>query len=263
MDRRLKERLNESVVFAQKFDVQNVVARYELPADIVKEACKKYGLLVSERAAGTECVWLYKPNVLNHPVTHQPALTGNLGAELKDLRSELERLLSEDYTKWVWMLHRFVWRNPDLFASISRARQIAFSVLKGKRRKLRTKLQAPKVQINEGLLKRMGNAFTEEDQKNTAESIKRHLHPVKWKKGDVLIIDNLRSAHLGMPGFGPRVLRVILCNPVKMEISPGSSGRQTPTDSDRNVSLAEHLRAQLQQARSGAVQQSAFGPVTS
>ena len=37
-----------------------------------------------------------------------------------------------------------------------------------------------------------------------------HASVFRWQRGDVLLIDNARVLHDGMPGFGPRRLRVAL-----------------------------------------------------
>lgn len=198
-----------------------------MPIDVVKDACKKYGLHLSEPATGTEYIWLYKPNVLNHPVTQLPALTGNLGVEIKNLGLELDRMLSKDHTSWLWMLHRFVWRHDNVFGAIARVKRIAISLLRGNLPERGTKTGAPIADIGRSPPKRMGGAVREEDKKNIAGSIMRHLDLVKWQKGDILVIDNLRMAHLGMPGVGPRALRALLCNTIKIDLSIESPGRQT------------------------------------
>ena len=40
-----------------------------------------------------------------------------------------------------------------------------------------------------------------------------------WKKGDILLIDNRKVTHAGMPGSGPRQVRAMICNPIDMTYS--------------------------------------------
>ncbi len=45
-----------------------------------------------------------------------------------------------------------------------------------------------------------------------------------WKKGDILLIDNKKVMHAGMPGMGPRVIRAMICNPLDINYSFAESG---------------------------------------
>ncbi|MDB4996328.1 MAG: hypothetical protein JWM74_3760, partial [Myxococcaceae bacterium] len=49
-----------------------------------------------------------------------------------------------------------------------------------------------------------------------ARALRKHCSVFSWRRGDVLLSDNLQMLHAGMPGAGPRELRVILCNPISM-----------------------------------------------
>jgi hypothetical protein len=54
--------------------------------------------------------------------------------------------------------------------------------------------------------------------------MRRRFSSFIWKRGDVLILDNLKMAHNGMAGRGNRVLKVMLCNPVPLPSSEASLG---------------------------------------
>jgi hypothetical protein len=59
----------------------------------------------------------------------------------------------------------------------------------------------------------------------------------------VVLIDNLQMHHTGMPGFGPRALRVLLCNPLPLRF-PADSGVADLSGSDpRHISIDEYLRS--------------------
>jgi len=51
-----------------------------------------------------------------------------------------------------------------------------------------------------------------------------------WRRGDVLLIDNLQVHHAGMPGFGPRDIKVIMGNPVPLGHANGGGLLQVKTD---------------------------------
>lgn len=62
----------------------------------------------------------------------------------------------------------------------------------------------------------------------------------RWRRGDVMLFDNLQLLHAGMPGFGPRELRVMLCNPIPIDLNSRTGVLEIPLDS-RYESLAVRL----------------------
>lgn len=74
-----------------------------------------------------------------------------------------------------------------------------------------------------------------------ALAIWRHCYAFTWKQGDVLIFDNLQMLHTGMPGWGSRELRVMLCNPVALPYSVGPGAVEVSPD-DKHLSGDERLR---------------------
>jgi hypothetical protein len=65
---------------------------------------------------------------------------------------------------------------------------------------------------------------------------------VTWKRGDVLIIDNLKIAHSGMPGVGPRDLKVVMCNCGPISCTPAAPGVYARAADDVRESLGALLR---------------------
>jgi hypothetical protein len=100
---------------------------------------------------------------------------------------------------------------------------------------------------NEPFDKRVDEAFTtREDIQSLAQSIRRRYSAFKWKVGDLLVIDNLKMAHAGMPGYGPRMLRALICNPIRMRYDRDASGVHVVR---AETELLESLGAQLFSAR--------------
>lgn len=50
------------------------------------------------------------------------------------------------------------------------------------------------------------------------------------EKGDVLLIDNKKVMHAGMPGLGPRLIRAMICNPLAMDYYSSASGTLVATE---------------------------------
>ena len=46
-----------------------------------------------------------------------------------------------------------------------------------------------------------------------AASLASHVSAVEWQPGDLLLIDNAKVLHDGLPGLGPRKLHVALLQP--------------------------------------------------
>ena len=47
---------------------------------------------------------------------------------------------------------------------------------------------------------------------------------ILWQKGDILLVDNRKVAHTGMPGSGPRLVRALISNPLQMKYSHAQPG---------------------------------------
>jgi hypothetical protein len=104
---------------------------------------------------------------------------------------------------------------------------------------LRTKLAAFKANKKNKLTSfnatKVGQCFTEQDVKELAKSMRQYYSSCLWKKGDILLLDNRKVMHAGMPGMGERLIRAMIGNPVEMGYSymePGcidSEDRTTET----------------------------------
>jgi hypothetical protein len=56
----------------------------------------------------------------------------------------------------------------------------------------------------------------------------RHMSVLTWQEGDLLIFDNRQVLHAGMPGSGPRELRVLMFNPVPIDWQSSSGVLDSP-----------------------------------
>ena len=57
-----------------------------------------------------------------------------------------------------------------------------------------------------------------------ATAMRRRYSSFLWKRGDILMLDNLKISHNGMAGRGKRSLKAMLCNPIRLPTSSLSSG---------------------------------------
>lgn len=60
----------------------------------------------------------------------------------------------------------------------------------------------------------LGAALTTKQQLLLGRVLASHTYAFRWQPGDVLLLDNTQTLHDGMPGFGPRRLRVMLLDEV-------------------------------------------------
>ena len=88
----------------------------------------------------------------------------------------------------------------------------------------------------------MVDKITTDEVEALATSVWKHCTVFSWRRDDILIFDNLQMLHAGMPGFGARELRVIMCNPIPMA-NPALSGLiEVPIDDESYESVDVRLR---------------------
>jgi alpha-ketoglutarate-dependent taurine dioxygenase len=244
----VRTKLEQRSFWVSAFPLDVIGARYQMSAERLESFCECAGLPVTSRN-GHKSVVLYKPSVVQHPITKERALVINISAELnrKGLQNEVYRAFLPDYVGGRWIVHRLRWRFPwvgtlhDEMAMFSRRpiRYVrAFCFAPG-HPTMPAKTEPFDVRVDEVFT-------TPEDIQSLAQSIRRRYSAFKWKVGDLLIIDNLKMAHAGMPGFGPRTLRALICNPIRMRYDRDASGVHVFS---AETELLESLGAQLLSAR--------------
>jgi len=252
----LRARLETAACFVTSGKLADMSARYGVPADEVERLFLQAGLPVVPSNGG-KVVAMYKPTVIEHPVTHERALVTNLSGELRRRGFDvlLRAAFLTDYQGPRWALHRFSWRHPTSLVHAERAGMLVRAprfVLRKLRADVagmlgRTRVETPApLQVRA----RLGDVFKPADLTSLAASVRNHCSAFAWHRGDLLLVDNMKMAHGGMPGFGPRVLRALICNPMAMPYQADSPGHFLPTPDQPRESLAERLTraAKLQPA---------------
>jgi hypothetical protein len=239
--------MNQSFAMA-KYRLARVAERYQRSLEEVREFCARFDLPIVSRD-GCDHVAIHKPCVIEHPTTHERALLIHFH-ELNrcGLSQPAQEAFADDYRGPQWVIHRLCWRFPTVK---SWALVIGLLLVKPRRSvlELRAKFAAFRERFG-GVMDgarsddgpRLRSVFEPADVKALAASMRRHFSSVTWKPGDVLIIDNLKVAHSGMPGLGPRDLKVVMCNCVPIPCTPDSPGQYAPAPEDIRESLGAILR---------------------
>lgn len=239
LDGDLQRRLSKSSFHVIQIGVPRIAKRYAVAPDFVEQACERFRIPVSTSPDGIRRVMIFKPSVLEHPTTKRLALSGNLSLELRGFSSEIHSLFANDHC--VPSLHRFMWRHIELVTAIRKAGGTLRALLR--RRTFTPPPPASSSAANLPVFARLGSVFSADDVRTLTELVKKYFTNIRWRKGDIMLLDNLRVAHTGMPGFGPRVLRALLLNPILVDFSSNASGVQVPVELHQKQSVAEFLSA--------------------
>ena len=229
LDSRLKQKLGENTFFVSKWLVSEVAKRYQITPEKVESFCSQYNLPI----VGTKpykFVLMYKPSVFFHPTTKKPALQINL-FELPTLNRALRKVFMQNYQGKEWFWHRLVWRLPNFIFTFLEYVYLIFATLIYSPKKA---IEMAKAKLNVFMAnkrlnqpyqkQKVGSCFNEKEVNSLATLIRKYYSSCLWKKGDVLIIDNKKTMHAGMPGSGPRVVRAIICNPLEMNYTFAKTG---------------------------------------
>lgn len=226
----MKQKLEEKSFFVCKWPIAEIADRYKITPGAVDKICNHFKLpIVGE--GENRFVLMYKPSVLEHPTTHEKALQINI-FELPTLNYELRKCFLKDYKGKVWFWHRFFWKLPTpifnsveklaiIFISFFKSPKNAYKTLHNKLSHFKTSRKVKHFPLNTG---KVGSCFNDEEVKELAQLMRQFYSSCLWKKGDVLLIDNRKVMHAGMPGFGHRLIRAMICNPLDMgysELEPG------------------------------------------
>jgi alpha-ketoglutarate-dependent taurine dioxygenase len=219
----LKRRLEEQACFADVHPVPEMATRYGLCVETTEAFCATAGLPI-QNIQGKNFVVINKPSVIEHPLTHERALVVNL-VNVKGVRQAVIAALWEDYSGPQWIVHRFYWKNPWLpvLAYLTSHPVVALGLLKGalQRRFGRPRAAAPPPGPGP---RDLNSLFGKEDIESLTTSLRRRYSSFLWKRGDILIVDNLKMAHSGMAGFGARELRALICNPIALPRAKDACG---------------------------------------
>ncbi len=228
LDEKLKDSLKQKKYFVLKWLISDVVARYNLPSEMIEKISKRFDMPIVG-SGKDKFILMYKPNIFESPDTKKSSLQINL-FEIPKLNAELRQCFLNDYQGKTWFWHRLVWRLPDsvlkvleyiyiIFASFFSSPTNSLTIL---RSKIKTYLSSRKlINVDE---ERVGQCFDEKETKNLAKLIRTYYSSCIWQSGDILIVDNRKVMHAGMPGAGPRLVRALIANPIEMKYSPEGPG---------------------------------------
>lgn len=226
LNEELKQKLEKNTFFVSKWLVSDVAKRYQIPIETIGKICEHFDLPIVGK--GTEqFILMYKPNIFEHPLTKKKSLQINL-FEIVSLNAEMRKCFMNDYKGKTWFWHRFVWKLPSSVLSVLEFVYIIFSSFfyspKNSFEIVRSKFNTYTASIKKNNLPpfndiKVGSCFNDQDVIELAKLIRNYYSSCLWKKGDILLIDNKKVMHAGMPGSGARLVRAMICNPLDMNYS--------------------------------------------
>lgn len=227
LDDELKKKLENTPYFVEKWLISDVADRYKISRKTVEDICHHFDLPIVGKGED-KLILMHKPSVFFHPVTQKKTLQINLFS-LPTLDKALRKCFLEDYQGNTWFWHRFVWKLPPsifksienifvFFASLFHSPKELFQigVSKWKTDRAFEKLEGNFIKVN--------SCFSEKDIDHLAHLMRQFYCSTLWQKGDILLVDNRKVAHAGMPGSGPRLIRALISNPIKMKYSNAQPG---------------------------------------
>lgn len=238
LDDELKKKLENSPYFVEKWLVSDVANRYKIDTKTVEEICRQFDLPIVGKGEN-KLILMYKPSVFLHPVTQKKALQINFFS-LPTLDTALRKCFLDDYQGNTWFWHRFVWKLPYsifkvienvfvFFAALLHSPKELFqmTVSKWKTDRAFKKLDKKFIKVN--------SCFSETDINHLARAMRNFYCSIIWQNGDILLVDNRKTVHAGMPGSGPRLVRALISNPLQMKYSHAQPGclhcQDSPTQS--------------------------------
>lgn len=251
LDDDLKAKLESKTLFCKSFPLSFMAKKYDVPLSQMERLCEQEGYTVmSDENDQNKTMHLYKPSILEHPRTKKPAVIMNLG---EIITKGIHDFFKDDYRGPKWWLHRLAWKYKlvyflDDVSRLTRFSEIYRDVMneramkkKDKPKKNGHKPKAPSGLGQDPTVDKVENVLTKEEGRQIQKAVRENFVSFKWQVGDLLIVDNLRMAHAGMPGKGSRTIRVILSNPVQFELSRTSPGRQRIKPNPAHQTVVQRL----------------------
>jgi alpha-ketoglutarate-dependent taurine dioxygenase len=238
----LREKLERGAAPAPCFYWLSAVAdQYGVSEEEAAAFFQRLGIPLTS-VKGRLAMLVHKPNVYHHPHTGRRSLQVNLSEEIGGFHPAFERVLAPFYAGWRWALHRLAWRH-SLFFRLWAMKVVYGRVLGscglslGRWRALLRDMRTTRLRHRPGWAlperPRIAERLEQDDVAALVSAVRKHLAAIRWRRGDVIVFDNLQMLHAGLPGFGPRELRVMLFNPIPyahpikealMVVPPGARG---------------------------------------
>lgn len=225
----LQAALEKRPFFVGKWLVREVRERYGISTEQVEILCNHFDLSIVGKGENA-CILLYKPAIFEHPVTGKKSLQTNL-FELKTLNATLRKQFIKDYPGKSWFWHRFVWRLPEALLKIPELFYITLASFfyspKNALKILQTKWQQYKAAWTLPAFDQtcVDSCFQENDISQMAALVRKYYVSCLWQSGDILLVDNRKVMHAGMPGTGKRIIRAMIANPLAMQYSCKAPGK--------------------------------------
>lgn len=245
----LQEKLEGKSYLVNSFNLLKVSDRYNLKPGQAEDFFKRMGMPIIDHKED-EYALMYKPSVIEHPTTKEKLLLINFSIELNrhNFRKLLEKEFARDYSSLKWFLHKIIWKIPYANLIISGLNHPVITLerylYESKFAKCLIKSPYAEFPYKEGKDFRIGNEFEVNDIKLIAKNMRRYHSSFRWKKGDFIIIDNLTLAHAGMPGFGSRCIRALMCNPISLTYSKDAVGLYKPDKNENAETWGARLAKQ-------------------
>lgn len=226
----LKKRLQQKTFFVSKWLLSEVQDRYHLSEENIEKICQEFDLPVVGKSPD-RFILMYKPNIFENPETKTQSLQINF-LELPTLNAELRKNFAKAYSGKHWFWHRLVWRLPyPIFKLLEWVYIIVASFFYSPKNSIHiflTKIArltaSSKKKTTPFDQTRVGSVFKKTDVKELALHMRNYYSSCLWKPGDILLIDNKKVVHAGMPGAGPRLVRAMICNPIAMSYTLSQNG---------------------------------------
>lgn len=234
----LKKKLEEKPFFVGKWLVSDIAERYKIDTKTVEEICRQYDMPI-EGEGDDKLVLMYKPSIFINPVTQKKSFSINFFS-LPTLDTALRKRFLNDYQGKTWFWNRVFWKLPySIFKSVENA-AVFFIALFHSPKELfqmtesKWKTDQAFKKLDKKLTK-VDSCFSEEEINHLATVMRDYYCSITWHKGDILLVDNRKVVHTGMPGEGPRTVRALISNPLQMKYSADQSGclacQDSPTES--------------------------------
>ncbi len=233
----LQKKLEQNTFFVSKWLLSDVAKRYQISIEDVKNLAQSYNLPILGKGKH-QFIAFYKPSVYVHPTTGQRSLQINL-FELLTLNKALRQCFMADYAGQDWFWHRFIWHLPASLLKTMEVIYLSMALLfyspkecyEVGRSKFLNFIASTKLQRFPST--RVGECFSEKDTQLLAQLLRQYYVSCLWQKGDILLIDNTKVVHAGMPGAGQRKIRAMICNPLDLTYQHQQSGTIVSKESQR------------------------------
>lgn len=216
------------------FRIRRVVSREDLKAlygihgsaslQRLREEYAQRGVRLQPHPADTdayELVEFQKPSVLqssSRTGRRQTSICFNFGecgvAAREALLAGLKRRGFFNGPKWA--IHRSLWlaarRWPVFRSFLGHLDAIWLFLLDASQAFRRWRHPPPHSCVKQTL----GDSLSRKQQERLGSALASHTYAFHWRRGDILLLDNTRTLHDGLPGFGLRRLRVILLGELKL-----------------------------------------------